>query len=74
MATTITAKDLAEEFKLDPRVVRKVIRASGLKADKVGGEAKRYNFVPNSSDLKKVQANLRKHLESVKVKKAGSTN
>ena len=72
MATTITAKDLAEKFKLDQRLVRKIIRAGGLKADKVGGEAKRYNFASNGSELKTVRASLRKHVESTN--KVGGTD
>ena len=65
----ITVKDLAEEFDLASAVVRKVLRAEGLRAPQIPdnegkfGPRAKYEWQEGSEDLEKARQILAKYVE-----------
>lgn len=64
---TVTVKDLAEEFKMDAKELRAVIRGAGFKAPSVDrpagtfGPKARYEWPADSEDLKKIRAAIKEY-------------
>lgn len=67
----VTVKDLAEEFDLDPGVIRRVLRSAGLKAPQIPnnegkfGPRAKYEWSEGSKELKQVRQILTEHVESL---------
>lgn len=72
MAKIITVKDLAEEFDLTSTVIRRVLRAAGLRAPQIPdnegkfGPRAKYEWEEGSEELKKVRTILTEYVESLK--------
>src|SRR5690554_317464 len=70
-AKMVTVKDLAEEFGLDPAVIRRILRASGLRAPEIPdnegkfGPRAKYEWPEGSKELKQVRQILTEHVESL---------
>lgn len=70
-AKMVTVKDLAEEFGLDPAVIRRVLRAAGLRAPQIPdnegkfGPRAKYEWPESSKELKQVRQILTEHVESL---------
>lgn len=70
-AKMVTVKDLAEEFGLDPAVIRRVLRASGLRAPEIPdnegkfGPRAKYEWPEGSKELKQVRLILTEHVEAL---------
>lgn len=64
---TVTVKDLAEEFKMDAKELRAVIRGAGFKAPSVDrpagtfGPKAKYEWPADSEDLKKIRAAVKEY-------------
>lgn len=69
MAKIITVKNLAEEFDLTPRVIRRVLREAGLRAPQIPdnegkfGPRAKYEWEEGSEELKKVRKILAEYVE-----------
>lgn len=67
----VTVKDLAEEFDLAPAVIRRALRAAGLKAPQVPdnegkfGPRAKYEWAEGSKELKQVRQILSEYVESL---------
>ena len=65
----VTVKDLADEFGLTPQVIRRVLRAAGLRAPQIPenegkfGPRAKYEWKEGSDDLKKVRKILAEHVK-----------
>lgn len=72
----ITVKDLAEEFDLAPAVIRRVLRAAGLRAPQIPenegkfGPRAKYEWEEGSEDLKEVRKILSEYVGSLKEEEA----
>lgn len=66
----VTVKDLAEEFDLTPSVIRRTLRAAGLKAPQVPdsegkfGPKAKYEWPEGSKELEQVREILTEYVES----------
>ena len=66
----VTVKDLAEEFDLTPSVIRRALRAAGLRAPQIPdnegkfGPRAKYEWQEGSEDLKEVRGILAQYVES----------
>ena len=54
----VTVTDLATEFDMDPRTVRRLIRAQDFRAPRGEDTANRYGWDPDAQDLTKIRAAL----------------
>lgn len=67
----ITVKDLAEEFDLTPSVIRRILRAAGLRAPQIPdnegkfGPRAKYEWQEGSEELKQVRKILAEYVESL---------
>ena len=67
----VTVKDLVEEFELTPSVIRRVLRAAGLRAPQIPenegkfGPRAKYEWQEGSEDLEKVRQILTEYVESL---------
>ena len=65
----ITVKDLAEEFDLTPSVIRRILRAAGLRAPQVPdnegrfGPRSKYKWQEGSEELEQVRKILAEYVE-----------
>lgn len=65
----VTVKDLAEEFGLTPQVIRRVLRAAGLRAPQIPdnegkfGPRAKYEWKEGSDELKKVRKILAEYMK-----------
>mgnify|MGYP001602089492 FL=1 len=57
----ITVTNLASEFDMDPRTIRRLIRGLDFRAPRGEDTANRYNWDPQNSDLTKIRATLHKY-------------
>jgi len=57
----IAIKNLADEFELEPRIVRRILRTAGLRAPEEDGKRKAYSFEPKSPELTKARKALREY-------------
>ena len=70
-AKVVMVKDLAEEFDLTPSVIRRVLRAAGLRAPQISdnegkfGPRAKYEWQEGSEELKKVRKILAEYVESL---------
>lgn len=70
-AKIVTVKDLAEEFGLDPGVIRRVLRAAGLRAPQVTnnegkfGPRAKYEWPEGSKELKQVRLILTEYVNAL---------
>lgn len=66
----VTVKDLAEEFDLDPSVIRRTLRSAGLKAPQVTdnegkfGPRAKYEWPEGSEELEQVREILAEYVRS----------
>jgi len=69
-AKVVTVKDLAEEFDLAPAVIRRTLRAAGLRAPKTSdnegkfGPRAKYEWPEGSEELEQVREILTEYVES----------
>ncbi len=65
----VTVKDLAEEFGLTPSVIRRALRAAGLRAPQISdnggkfGPRAKYEWQEGSKELKQVREILAEYVE-----------